>query len=191
MRLSMLDAVRLFLRYVTIDQAFPRELKGSHLQTRVTMDAARAMITQRCAGFATNNALFANFGKKSGQSAYVLASGSKMRQSISEELATAYAFWAPWHYAAQGCDAAHCQRRNHWPGMAGPCFEKAPGRSPRMLLGQGLPADLPGRRPHADGAKNSWKSLRPMLLFSIAMQGRSLESGKGSKGGSPAPEDGQ
>jgi DNA-damage-inducible protein J len=34
MGLSMWDAVRLFLRRVVIDQAFPLELKGPHVQTR-------------------------------------------------------------------------------------------------------------------------------------------------------------
>lgn len=35
MSLSVLDAVRLFSRRVTINQAFPRELRGPHVQTRV------------------------------------------------------------------------------------------------------------------------------------------------------------
>jgi DNA-damage-inducible protein J len=34
MGLSMWEAVRLFLRRVVIDQAFPLELKGPHVQTR-------------------------------------------------------------------------------------------------------------------------------------------------------------
>ena len=43
MGLSMSDAVRLFLRRVVIDQAFPLELKVPNAQTRAAMEEARAM----------------------------------------------------------------------------------------------------------------------------------------------------
>ena len=67
MGLSMSDAVRLFLRRVVIDQAFPLELKVPNVHTRVAMDESRAMMANRRARFATTNALFADFEKNSGQ----------------------------------------------------------------------------------------------------------------------------
>ncbi len=67
MGLSMSDAVRLFLRRVVIDQAFPLELKVPNAQTRAAMDESRAMMASRRARFATSDALFADLEKNSGQ----------------------------------------------------------------------------------------------------------------------------
>ena len=67
MGLSMSDAVRLFLRSVVIDQAFPLELKVPNVQARVAMDEWRAMMANCRARFATSNALFADLEKNSGQ----------------------------------------------------------------------------------------------------------------------------
>lgn len=67
MGLSMSDAVRLFLRRVVIDQAFPLELKVPNSQTRAAMDESRTMMVSRRARFATSDALFADLEKNSGQ----------------------------------------------------------------------------------------------------------------------------
>ena len=67
MGLSMSDAVRLFLRRVVIDQAFPLELKVPNARTRAAMDESRAMMALRHARFATSDALFADLEKNSVQ----------------------------------------------------------------------------------------------------------------------------
>jgi len=67
MGLSMSDAVRLFLRRVVIDQAFPLELKVPNAQTRAAMDESRAMMATRRARFATSDELFADLEKNSRQ----------------------------------------------------------------------------------------------------------------------------
>jgi DNA-damage-inducible protein J len=67
MGLSMSDAVRLFLRRVVIDQAFPLELKVPNAQTRAAMEESRAMMQARRARFACANELFADLEKNSGQ----------------------------------------------------------------------------------------------------------------------------
>ncbi|MEC5213531.1 DNA-damage-inducible protein J [Polaromonas sp. CG_9.5] len=67
MGLSISDAVRLFLRRVVIDQAFPLELKVPNAQTLAAMDESRAMMASRRARFATSDALFADLEKNSGQ----------------------------------------------------------------------------------------------------------------------------
>lgn len=58
MGLSVSDAVRLFLRRVVIDQAFPLELKVPNAQTLAAMEESRAMMATRRARFATPAALF-------------------------------------------------------------------------------------------------------------------------------------
>lgn len=65
MGLSMSDAVRLFLRRVVIDQAFPLELKVPNAETRAAMEESRAMMAARRARFATANELFADLEKNS------------------------------------------------------------------------------------------------------------------------------
>ena len=67
MGLSVSDAVRLFLRRVMIDQAFPLELKVPNAQTRAAMDESRTMMASRRARFATSDELFADLEKNSGQ----------------------------------------------------------------------------------------------------------------------------
>jgi DNA-damage-inducible protein J len=67
MGLSMSDAVRLFLRRVVVDQAFPLELKVPNAQTRAAMEESRAMMASRRAGFASADELFADLEKNSGQ----------------------------------------------------------------------------------------------------------------------------
>ena len=57
MGLSMSDAVRILLKRVINDQAFPLELKVPNAQTRVAMDEARAMLQARAARFETADAL--------------------------------------------------------------------------------------------------------------------------------------
>ena len=65
MGLSMSDAVRLFLRRVVIDQAFPLELKVPNAQTRAAMEESRAIIATRRARFASADELFADLEKSS------------------------------------------------------------------------------------------------------------------------------
>ena len=65
MGLSVSDAVRLFLRRVVIDQAFPLELKVPNAQTRAAMEESRAMMATRRARFASADELFADLEKSS------------------------------------------------------------------------------------------------------------------------------
>lgn len=70
MGLSVSDAVRLFLRRVVIDQAFPLELKVPNAQTQAAMEESRAMMAGRRASqarFATADELFADLEKNSRQ----------------------------------------------------------------------------------------------------------------------------
>jgi DNA-damage-inducible protein J len=68
MGLSVSDAVRLFLRRVVIDQAFPFELKVPNAETRAAMEESRAMMATRRARFATADELFADLEKKAAAS---------------------------------------------------------------------------------------------------------------------------
>ena len=63
--LSVSDAVRLFLRRVVIDQAFPLELKVPNAQTRAAMEESRAMMATRRARFASADELFTDLEKNS------------------------------------------------------------------------------------------------------------------------------
>ncbi len=67
MGLSVSDAVRLFLRRVVIDQAFPLELKVPNAETRAAMEESRAMMAMRRARFASADELFADLEKNSSQ----------------------------------------------------------------------------------------------------------------------------
>jgi DNA-damage-inducible protein J len=67
MGLSMSDAVRLFLRRVVIDQAFPLELKVPNAQTRAAMQESRTLMATRRARFASADDLFADLEKNSRQ----------------------------------------------------------------------------------------------------------------------------
>ncbi len=67
MGLSMSDAVRLFLRRVVIDQAFPLELKVPNAQTCVAMEESRAMMATRRSRFASADELFADLEKNSSE----------------------------------------------------------------------------------------------------------------------------
>jgi len=58
MGLSMSDAVRIFLKRVVNDQAFPLELKVPNAETRDAMEEARAMMKARQARFESADALF-------------------------------------------------------------------------------------------------------------------------------------
>jgi len=51
MGMSVSDAVRLFLRRVVIDQAFPLELKVPNAETLAAMEESRAMMAKRRARF--------------------------------------------------------------------------------------------------------------------------------------------
>lgn len=65
MGLSVSDAVRLFLRRVVIEQAFPLELKVPNAQTQAAMAESRAMMAARRARFASADELFADLEKNS------------------------------------------------------------------------------------------------------------------------------
>ena len=67
MGLSVSDAVRLFLRRVVVDQAFPLELKVPNAQTQTAMKESRAMMARRRNGqnrFASADEMFADLEKK-------------------------------------------------------------------------------------------------------------------------------
>ena len=70
MGLSVSDAVRLFLRRVVVDQAFPLELKVPNAQTQAAMKESRAMMARRRNGenrFASADEMFADLEKNSGK----------------------------------------------------------------------------------------------------------------------------
>ena len=58
MGLSVSDAVRLLLRRVVADQAFPLELKVPNAETRAAMAEAEEIVRNRQVRFATADALF-------------------------------------------------------------------------------------------------------------------------------------
>ncbi len=57
MGLSVSDAVRILLKRVVADQAFPLELKVPNAQTRAAMEETRAMAKARTARFGSADAL--------------------------------------------------------------------------------------------------------------------------------------
>lgn len=63
MGLSVSDAVRLFLRRVVVEQAFPLELKVPNMDTRAAMEDSRAMMATRRARFTSAEALFDDIEK--------------------------------------------------------------------------------------------------------------------------------
>ena len=63
MGLSMSDAVRIFLKRVVNDQAFPLELKVPNAETRIAMEEARAMMKASEAKFACAQTLFDDLEK--------------------------------------------------------------------------------------------------------------------------------
>jgi DNA-damage-inducible protein J len=65
MGLSVSDAVRIFLRRVVTDQAFPQELKAPNAETRLAMAEAEEIARSRVARFATADELFADLEKAS------------------------------------------------------------------------------------------------------------------------------
>jgi DNA-damage-inducible protein J len=58
MGLTLSDAVRLFLRRVVIEQAFPLELKVPNTQTLAAMGQAEEILNARRTRFASSDALF-------------------------------------------------------------------------------------------------------------------------------------
>jgi len=67
MGMTVSDAVRLFLRRVVADQAFPLELKVPNATTRAAMAESRAMMAARRARFTDADALFADLEENSGK----------------------------------------------------------------------------------------------------------------------------
>lgn len=63
MGLSVSDAVRILLKRVVNDQAFPLELKVPNAQTRAAMEEARAMMNARAARFESADALIDDLQK--------------------------------------------------------------------------------------------------------------------------------
>ena len=63
MGLSISDAVRLLLRRVIADQAFPLELKVPNAETRAAMAEADAIVKTRRPRFASADQLFAHLDK--------------------------------------------------------------------------------------------------------------------------------
>jgi DNA-damage-inducible protein J len=67
MGLSVSEAVRLFLRRVVADQAFPLELKIPNAETRAAIAEADEIARTRRARFATPDELFADLEKTGGK----------------------------------------------------------------------------------------------------------------------------
>lgn len=63
MGLSVSDAVRILLKRVVDDQAFPLELKVPNARTREAMEEARAMMKARTARFDSADALIDDLEK--------------------------------------------------------------------------------------------------------------------------------
>ena len=63
MGLSVSDAVRILLKRVVNDQAFPLELKVPNAQTRAAIEEARAMMKARSARFDSADALIDDLEK--------------------------------------------------------------------------------------------------------------------------------
>ncbi len=63
MGLSVSDAVRLFLKRVVSDQAFPLELKVPNAETRAAIEESRKMMKLRAARFQTADALINDLEK--------------------------------------------------------------------------------------------------------------------------------
>lgn len=63
MGLSVSDAVRILLKRVVSDQAFPLELKVPNAETRAAMEEARAMMQAHTARFASADALIDDLEK--------------------------------------------------------------------------------------------------------------------------------
>ncbi|MFP4602295.1 MAG: type II toxin-antitoxin system RelB/DinJ family antitoxin [Halochromatium sp.] len=63
MGLSVSDAVRILLKRVVNDQAFPLELKVPNAQTRAAMEESRAMMKACSARFQSADALFDDLEK--------------------------------------------------------------------------------------------------------------------------------
>jgi len=63
MGLTVSDAVRILLKRVVTDQAFPLELKVPNTQTRAAMEEARAMAKARTARFDSAGALIDDLEK--------------------------------------------------------------------------------------------------------------------------------
>jgi DNA-damage-inducible protein J len=61
--LSVSDAVRIFLKRVVNDQAFPLELKVPNAQTRAAMEEARALTQARAARFDSAESLIDDLEK--------------------------------------------------------------------------------------------------------------------------------
>ena len=61
--MSVSDAVRLFLKRVVAEQAFPLELKVPNAETRAAMEESRAIMAARRARFKTAEALFDDLEK--------------------------------------------------------------------------------------------------------------------------------
>lgn len=67
MGLSVSDAVRLFLRRVVADQAFPFELKVPNAETRAAMAEAETVVRSRSARFHSSEDLLNDIEAKSGR----------------------------------------------------------------------------------------------------------------------------
>lgn len=67
MGMSVSDAVRLFLRRVVVDQAFPLELKVPNAETRAAMAEADDIVRKRRHRFASADELFADLEKNRGK----------------------------------------------------------------------------------------------------------------------------
>ena len=104
MGLSVSDAVRILLKRVVNDQAFPLELKVPNAQAREAMEEACAMAKARTARFDCADALIDDLEKARQQSAGAAAQGERLHQDFPQRLGTPLAFGPPRPEAAEGGD---------------------------------------------------------------------------------------
>ncbi len=67
MGMTVSDAVRILLKRVVTDQAFPLELKVPNAETQAAMEEAREIMASRSLRFSTSEALFDDLEKKAKQ----------------------------------------------------------------------------------------------------------------------------
>lgn len=67
MGLSVSEAVRIFIRRVAADQAFPLELRVPNAETRQAMDEADSIARQKQTRFTSSDALMADLEKTRGR----------------------------------------------------------------------------------------------------------------------------
>ncbi len=111
MGLSVSDAVRILLKRVVDDQAFPLELKVPNARTRATMKEARAMTKARAARFDSAAALIDDLEKTRKKQASLATQALRLHQDLPQRPGTPVPLGALRPEADEGGDvAANCRR---------------------------------------------------------------------------------